>query len=103
MYLALFEVVGLKLIRPMRMLWADLPISSTKENQLLETVGNHNPINLCLRAVNPSLALSPNPNTLLGKQTWWCRVESDPLTRVDAEVLQSDQVMDNSEFYTYRP
>ncbi|GJX85255.1 hypothetical protein Tco_0336029, partial [Tanacetum coccineum] len=37
------------------------------------------------------------------KQTWWCRVESDPLTRVDAEVLQSDQVMDNSEFYTYRP
>ncbi|GJT98952.1 hypothetical protein Tco_1094470 [Tanacetum coccineum] len=25
---------------------------------------------------------------LRGKQTWWCRVESDPLTRADAEVYR---------------
>ncbi|GKB12187.1 hypothetical protein Tco_0846110 [Tanacetum coccineum] len=53
-----------------------------------------------------------NTGYAIGKQIGGVDVESDPLTRVDARctvdfllatVLQSDQVMDNSEFYTYRP
>ncbi|GJZ08998.1 hypothetical protein Tco_0543281 [Tanacetum coccineum] len=45
-YLALFETDVLKLIRPMRMLWNDLPISSTKENQLLLETSSKMPLKL---------------------------------------------------------